>query len=355
MGQLRIEKRLGHLNIEPLARIDGRCAQPHADVSPGKDSWQRDSRALFGGWGRTGLVGVRFNRGRASRKHAHGRSDWTEQPVEDTGQLNRAFRLFHGADAVDGEPIPIRGRRLVAGVEVTNVTEQPGEGDQVVRAATFQRPRGLVSLANSADDLETDRVEPGPAFAEKHQPQGDALRVVGHRADNLVIAPPCIDDRAVLHIVEEAGVATLAVDAQPELGLIAWTGDFRADRGPDPDSAAAIGRRINALHQVTERECRALGALALEQSDSAGLAWGDPRSIAPRSRPRGMAWARTIRPEPGRASPPPDRGWRAFCRARPRRLTRRGWSIALRLWSEREVPERPGVRNPSSPPRSLHS
>ena len=94
-------------------------------------------------------IGVGIGRRLAGRENAHRRGDRAEQPFQDTGQRFGVFRSLHGADSVDGEPIPVRSHDLVAGVEVANVAEQPGKGDQVVQAATLQRPRGLVSLTHT--------------------------------------------------------------------------------------------------------------------------------------------------------------------------------------------------------------
>src|SRR5262249_10144148 len=47
-------------------------------------------------------------------------------------------------DALDGDDVPVGGRRLVAGVEVADVAEQPGEGDEVVEFAVGGLGGGLV-------------------------------------------------------------------------------------------------------------------------------------------------------------------------------------------------------------------
>jgi hypothetical protein len=112
-GQPLPEDRLRRSNVEPVTRIHARRTKPHADVTPCQDFGRAGARAFVPFW--SWPVGIGFGRWLASHKNAHGRPDWTEQPLEDAGQLIGTFRPLNSPDSVDSEPISIRSRRLVTG------------------------------------------------------------------------------------------------------------------------------------------------------------------------------------------------------------------------------------------------
>ena len=59
-----------------------------------------------------------------------------------------------GLDAGDGDAVPVRGGRLIAGMEEAHVAEEAGEGDDVLQPPGGQGPGGLVAGAGLAEDLQ---------------------------------------------------------------------------------------------------------------------------------------------------------------------------------------------------------
>ena len=100
---------------------------------------------------------------------------------------------------------------------MTHVAEEPGERDEIVQATSRKRPwRFLGHGERVARDFQAHVVNPGRAAAQEQQPVDDLGGVRGHFTHDLGVAPVALPDRPVVHVVEEPGLASLAVDGRSQ-------------------------------------------------------------------------------------------------------------------------------------------
>src|SRR5215510_12904561 len=68
---------------------------------------------------------------RPVREYLHGRRKRTEQCPKRIGKLLRSIARLNPPPALDREPVPVRGGRLIARMEMAHIAKRPRECDRV--------------------------------------------------------------------------------------------------------------------------------------------------------------------------------------------------------------------------------
>lgn len=95
-------------------------------------------------------------------------------------------------------------------------------------------------------------VDPGTSRPGENQAEIERHGVLGDLPGYLVFLPCPGDDWPIPHVVEKAHRAIGPVDPEPELRLVSRSFDLGAHRRAEANPPAAIGSRVDHLHQVAE-------------------------------------------------------------------------------------------------------